>query len=398
MTAEAADTGGRPVADAAGDGPAGGHGWIRADRQGKRWVLAVGGRWDIASAGALDRELRALEAPAGASEAAIDLGLVKALDTTGAWLLRRTGDELSGKGLKVGYVHAKAAHEALLRDVRRTEKNAPIALPGPPKIVEIVNRVGRTVFDLGAEARNLIGFFGMLIVKTAGVLVRPARFPLTSMVYHMEQTGLNAMPIVALLSFLIGVVMAYQGALQLQRFGAELFVVNLLGVSILRELGILITAIVIAGRSGSAFTAQIGTMKVNQEVDAMATIGIDPIERLVLPRVLALMITLPMLAFMSDIVALVGGALMSYFVLDISVGQFMAQLLSAVDISHLWVGLIKAPVFAFTIAMCGCYEGLKVVGSAESVGRQTTKSVVESIFLVIVLDALFSILFANLGY
>ena len=388
----------RPVADAAGDGPAGGHGWIRADHQGKRWVLAVGGRWDIASAGALDRELRALEAPAGASEAAIDLGLVKALDTTGAWLLRRTCDELSGKGLKVGYVHAKAAHEALLRDVRRTEKNAPIALPGPPKIVEIVNRVGRTVFDLGAEARNLIGFFGMLIVKTAGVLARPARLPLTSMVYHMEQTGLNATPIVALVSFLIGVVMAYQGALQLQQFGAELFVVNLLGVSVLRELGILITAIVIAGRSGSAFTAQIGTMKVNQEVDAMETIGIDPIERLVLPRVLALMITLPMLAFMSDIVALVGGALMSYFVLDISVGQFMAQLLSAVDISHLWVGLIKAPVFAFTIAMCGCYEGLKVVGSAESVGRQTTKSVVESIFLVIVLDALFSILFANLGY
>ncbi|MEE8271306.1 MAG: ABC transporter permease, partial [Alphaproteobacteria bacterium] len=270
--------------------------------------------------------------------------------------------------------------------------------PGPPKIVEIVNRVGKTVFDVGAECLNLIGFFGMLIARIAGVLARPSRLPLTSMVYHMEQTGLNAMPIVALLSFLIGVVMAYQGALQLQRFGAELFVVNLLGVSVLRELGILITAIVVAGRSGSAFTAQIGTMKVNQEVDAMETIGIDPIERLVLPRVLALMITLPLLGFMSDIVALVGGALMSFFVLDISFGQFMAQLRSAVDLSHLWVGLIKAPVFAFTIAMVGCYEGLKVGGSAESVGRLTTKSVVESIFLVIVLDALFSILFANLGY
>ena len=198
------------------------------------------------------------------------------------------------------------------------------------------------------------------------------------------------------MSFLIGVVVAYQGADQLRQFGAEVFTVNLLGVSILRELGILITAIVVAGRSGSAFTAQIGTMKVNQEVDAMQTLGLDPVEILVLPRLTALVICLPLLAFYADMMALLGGAIMSLLALDISISQFVKQLQGAIKLSTFMVGMVKAPVFAFLIALVGCFEGLNVEGSAESVGRQTTLSVVEAIFLVIIFDAAFSIMFSYL--
>jgi phospholipid/cholesterol/gamma-HCH transport system permease protein len=209
--------------------------------------------------------------------------------------------------------------------------------------------------------------------------------------------GINALPIVGLLSFLIGVVVAFQGADQLRQFGAEIFTVNLLGVSILRELGVLLTAILIAGRSGSAFTAQIGTMKVNQEVDALQTIGLDPVEVLVVPRVLALMIMLPILVFYANLMGLLGGMVMATTVLDISLTTFLKQLQSAVNLTTFAIGMVKAPVFAFLIALVGCFEGFNVSGSAESVGQKTTASVVEGIFLVIVFDAAFSILFSILG-
>jgi phospholipid/cholesterol/gamma-HCH transport system permease protein len=199
------------------------------------------------------------------------------------------------------------------------------------------------------------------------------------------------------MSFLIGMVLAYQGADQLARFGAQIFTVNLVGYGVLREMGILLTAILVAGRSGSAFTAQIGTMKVNEEIDAMRTIGLDPMEVLVIPRVLALMLTLPLLTFYADMLGLLGGAVIAFVELDISFLQFARQLSSGVTPWSFWIGIIKAPVFAFIIAMVGCFEGLMVTRSAESVGRRTTAAVVEAIFLVIVLDALASILFSNLG-
>ena len=213
----------------------------------------------------------------------------------------------------------------------------------------------------------------------------------------MEQSGLNALPIVGLISFLIGVVLAYQGADQLARFGAQIYTVNLVGVGVLREMGILLTAIIVAGRSGSAFTAQIGTMKVNEEIDAMRTMGLDPMEVLVLPRIMALVLVMPLIAFYADIMGLLGGAVMATAVLDISFFQFARQLNASDPIWSFWIGIIKAPIFAFIIATIGCYEGLRVTHSAESVGRQTTRAVVEAVFLVIVLDALFSILFSVLG-
>lgn len=371
--------------------------WVRAEEGEGRLLVSAGGRWDIRAASELSRTLAALAPADGVAAVTVDMADIEALDTSGAWLLRRTMDAFRARGAEVALANARPSFEALLDDVGRSDPNVPIEAPVPNKLVEIANRVGRASFELADEARDLLGFFGLLLAKSVGVILRPSRLRFTSTVYHMEQVGLNAVPIVGLLSFLIGVVLAYQGAEQLRQFGAELFVVNLLGISILRELGILITAIIIAGRSGSSFTAQIGTMKVNEEVDAMQTIGIDPVEILVLPRVAALVLTLPLLAFFADIVGLAGGAIMSYFVLDITFGQFLLQLQAAVGLDQLWIGLVKAPVFAFAIAMVGCYEGLKVSGSAESVGRMTTKSVVESIFLVIVLDAIFSVVFVNLG-
>jgi phospholipid/cholesterol/gamma-HCH transport system permease protein len=216
------------------------------------------------------------------------------------------------------------------------------------------------------------------------------------MFQQMEQVGLDAMPIIGLLSFLIGIVMAYQGADQLRRFGAEIYTVDLLGISIMRELGALMAAIIIAGRSGSAFTAQIGTMQINQEVDALRTLGLDPIEVLVLPRVFGLVATLPLLVFYADAMGLLGGCLMTWLILGIPVPGFLAELRGAVTQWTLWVGVIKAPFFAGIISMVGCYEGFSVSGSAESIGRLTTQSVVESIFFVIVADAAFSILFSVL--
>ncbi len=247
------------------------------------------------------------------------------------------------------------------------------------------------------QGRSLLGFFGQIVVTLGRVLVRPTRFRFVSFVSHLEQTGLSALPIVGLLSFLVGVVLAYQGVDQLRQLGAEVFVVNLVGVSTLREMGILLTAILVAGRSGSAFTAQIGTMQVNEEVDAMRTLALDPIEVLVLPRIFALMIAMPLVTFFANMMALLGGGLMCVLLIDQTVPQFIRQLNQAVDLWDFWVGIIKAPVFALIIAMVGCFEGLRVQGSAESVGRLTTQSVVESIFLVIVFDAMFSILFSHLG-
>jgi phospholipid/cholesterol/gamma-HCH transport system permease protein len=235
------------------------------------------------------------------------------------------------------------------------------------------------------------------MLALARVALRPGRLRPAALAHHLEQTCIHALPIVGLIAFLIGIVMAYQGADQLRRFGAEIYTVDLLGISILREIGILLTAIVVAGRSGSAFTAQIGMMKVNQEVDALRTLGLDPLEVLVLPRLLALMLALPLLAFCADVLALAGGALMAALALGIPPGQLVAQLGQAITLETFLVGLVKAPVFAFLIGLVGCYQGLSVSGSTASVGQLTTRSAVLAIFLVIVCDALLSILFTHLG-
>jgi phospholipid/cholesterol/gamma-HCH transport system permease protein len=257
--------------------------------------------------------------------------------------------------------------------------------------------IGRLAVSSVQKAMALVGFLGQVVATIMGLVVRPSRIRWTAIVHHMQQVGLNAVPIVSLMAFLIGVVLAFQGAAQLRQFGAEVFVVDLIAISILRELGILLTAIIVAGRSGSAFTAAIGSMKMREEIDAMRTLGLDPVEVLVVPRVVALIIMLPVLGVIANLAGLVGGAMMSWIELGVSPGVFQSRLASNTGVWHLGVGMLKAPFFALIIGIVGCFEGMQVKGNAESLGHLTSTSVVLSIFLVITADAMFSIFFAVMG-
>lgn len=372
---------------------------LTRERQGERLRLGFSGTWTTETLAAEEARLRrALEARelAGLARADLELAALQRLDTAGAWVVSRTAAMLRAAGLEVSIEGARPGHQALLDAVsaRRDPAPPPRSLPFP---LGFLARLGDRTLVLAADARALVGFLGLTILVLLRVAVRPGRVRFTSLVHHMEKVGIDALPIVGLLAFLIGVVLAYQGADQLARFGAQIFTVNLLGISVLREMGILITAIIVAGRSGSAFTAQIGTMQVNQEVDAMRTIGLDPVEVLVLPRVLALVLVMPLLAFYANLMALLGGGVMVWVLLDIGPAAFIRQLHNAIGLDPFLVGMVKAPIFAFVIALVGCFEGLRAAGNAEAVGSQTTRAVVEAIFLVIVLDAGFSVFFSVIG-
>jgi len=354
------------------------------------------GDWTTRALARHDAALRRLDLK-GARRVAVDLGDCSAIDSAGAWVLDRTLEDLRQRGAEVALVDCSPTVETLLGTIARKHCELPPAPPPENPLIAVAIRVGRETVRIGREARDLISFLGLTVTVLLRSLLKPWRIRYTPLIAHMEQTGLNALPIVGLISFLVGIVLAYQGADQLARFGAQIFTVNLVAIGVLREMGILLTAIIVAGRSGSAFTAQIGTMKVNEEVDAMRTLGLDPMEVLVMPRVFALVLVLPLLTFYADLMGLLGGAVMATLVLDISFFQFVRQLSDAVTLWTFWVGVIKAPLFAFIIGMIGCYEGLQVSRSAESVGRQTTRAVVEAIFLVIVLDAMLSIFFSVIG-
>jgi phospholipid/cholesterol/gamma-HCH transport system permease protein len=373
--------------------------WCKAERQNSVLRLIFGGEWILEETAPLDVSLRQLHLQ-GEREVEIDAAGITRMDSAGAWLLVRTEQELAEQGARIREIGIPKTYRPLLDMLEREPPVHPPASPRRQTITDLLFRVGRSTFHLMADGYALLGFLGRVSVETFEAFVRPDReLPWPAFVNQIEQTGVTAVPIVGLLSFLIGVVLAYQGSEQLQRFGAEIFTVNLVGIAVFREIGGLMTAIIVAGRSGSAFTAQIGTMKLNQEVDAMQTIGVNPIEVLVLPRVLGLLVTLPLLTFYANIMGIIGGGVMCYFALGITIPAFIRQLHDALTFSpwSFWLGLVKAPVFAFVIALVGCFEGLRVEGNAGSVGKLTTRSVVESVFLVIVLDAGFSILFSLLG-
>jgi phospholipid/cholesterol/gamma-HCH transport system permease protein len=371
-------------------------GWIATRREGDCWVLALGGPWTTDTIGELDARLRTVDPKAWGS-ARIEMSNVETLDTAGAWVIYRTIKRLRERGLAVEVTGARESATAMLETVARHDMPCPPPARPENPLIGLVLRLGQATFIALRSAQDLVSFLGLTVTVLGRIALRPWRLRPAALFSHIERAGLDALPIVGLLSFLIGVVLAFQGAEQLERFGAEIFTVNLLAIGILREMGILITAIIVAGRSGSAFTAEIGTMKVSEEIDAMRTMGLDPVEVLVVPRTLALVIVLPLLAFYADIMGLLGGAIMCVFALDISIVQFASQFQAAVPVSNFWVGIIKAPLFAFVIALVGCFEGLRVERSAQSVGANTTRSVVESIFLVIVLDALLSVLFSTIG-
>jgi len=353
--------------------------------EGGHW--SAHGDWTVTHARTLDR------LTVGADDVtAIDASGITTLDTSGAWLLVRLSERTGARVQDI-----PETYRPLM--ARVGDAHAPPAdLPDRGNaILRILAALGSGAVDASERFVSMVAFLGAVTEVALRTARRPRRLRITATVRHMEEAGLNAFPIVMLISFLVGVVMAFQGAAQLQRFGAEIFVVNLVGVSVLREIGILLTAIVVAGRSGSAFAAQIGSMKVNEEVDAMRTLGLDPLEVLVLPRTLALFLMMGPMAFLADLSGLIGGGLMAWVSLDIPPALFAERLSAVVPLSALMVGLVKAPIFGALIALVGCYEGLRTAGSAESLGRQTTRAVVEGIFIVIVADAIFSIFFNLVG-
>jgi phospholipid/cholesterol/gamma-HCH transport system permease protein len=371
-------------------------GWL-SKRQGKTAVeFVAGGHWLISQCANLDMELKGFE-ETDEDRIVVDLAALEKLDTAGAWLLSRTIGNFRAAGADVTITGAKPGHASLIDEVTRAYRPCPTTPEHQNAVARVIEHLGESTLSLLLTASAFVEFFGKGIFVSFRTLFHPKRFRLTSTVHHMEMTGLNAIPIAAMMAFLIGIVLVYQGALQLEQFGAQIFVIDLLALSVLRELGVLITAVLVAGRSGSAFAAEIGSMNVHEEIDAMRVLGIDPIETLVIPRVVALVVTLPILTFLADIMGLFGGALMSWLTLDIGPAVFLERLQSVVEIDTFMVGMIKAPFFAVLIGLIGCYEGMQVEGSAESVGHHTTRAVVEAIFLVIISDALFSVFFGILG-
>jgi phospholipid/cholesterol/gamma-HCH transport system permease protein len=371
-------------------------GWVKAGpgSEGQAWQF--GGAWTLSHANALDQATSALRTGAGAIT--LDLSAIEMMDTAGAWLIMRTAERAGAGGAQVQWIQPP---DALLPLFQRVLDVGPEPAEQPRQRVLFLDWLA----DLGAateavlkESLDLLAFFGTLVETLGRIIVNPRRLRWVSVVSHIERTGLNALPIIGLISFLVGVVLAFQGADQLSRFGAQIYTINMVGIMVLREMGVLLTAIVVAGRSGSAFTAEIGAMQVNEEVDALRVTGLDPMEVLVVPRVIALMISLPLLTFFADIMGLLGGGLISIGLLDTTFAGYWARLNNAVVLNTYLAGIIKAPVFALLIALVGCFEGLRVSGSAESVGRLTTRSVVEAIFLVIIFDAFFSVLFSYLGF
>ena len=373
---------------------------LRTERRGNLLRLVAGGDWITTEAARLDGEVRnALSG--GATEAEIDGTAITSLDSAGLWLLLRAKYSLEARRARVTRFVVPDRYATLLAALEREGAMTPIETPRPKRSLEhVLERTGKGTLLALRQGYDMLGFLGRVTVETTEAVLEPRReLPFPALINQIEETGLTALPIVGLLAFLIGVVIAYQGADQLHKIasGAEIYTIDLLGVSILRELGVLITAIIIAGRSGSAFTAQIGTMRVNEEIDAMQTLGLNTTEILVVPRVIGLVIALPFLTLFADVVGIIGGMLMTYLDLGITIPAFMREFKEAVSLNTFLVGMIKAPVFAFVIGLVGCFEGLRVERNAASVGQLTTRSVVESIFLIIACDAGFSILFSKLG-
>lgn len=365
--------------------------------------LRCAGAWTVMYVAPIERWLESrppipLEQVAGESGPAavtIDGSAIRALDTAGAWLLRRIVASLEHGGHRVSVVALRPEHRTLLELVEASAMQT--LLDVPDAAPNAMARLGRHVWTGGRHGVSLLEFVGRVAIAALRSLARPARIRWRPILFNIRTAGFDALPITGLLVFLMGVVIAYQGASQLRRYGANIFVADLVGLAMLRELSPLLTAIIVAGRSGSAYAAQIGTMKVTEEVDALRTVGIPPIEQLVLPKLAALVIALPLLTVYADILGVAGGMVMASSELDVGFADFIERLQYALVMSDYLVGIGKAPIFAAIISMIGCFQGFQVAGDAESVGHRTTVSVVQSIFLVIVADALFSVVFNWLG-
>ncbi|MDA5557559.1 ABC transporter permease [Shimia sp. MMG029] len=368
---------------------------LRVDVTGTETVVHLSGALLTEFLAEMERPFAQVSAEHGTLR--LRLGGLTAMDTGGAWMVADLRNRLQSHGVEVVLEGGAEDQMALLRTVSAAMPNDDLGDAPSRSPWDWLEQWGKNLVGGWQSALSLISFLGETLVALTRELARPHKLRWASLVTHMQDTGFNAVPIIGLMGFLIGVVLAFQGATQLQRFGAEVFVVELISISVLRELGILLTAIIVAGRSGSAFTASVGSMKVQQEIDAMQTLGLDPIRVLVVPRVLALLIMLPLLGFVANLFGLLGGGLMSWINLGVSPGMFVTRLYENTDVTHLLVGMVKAPFFALVIGVVACWQAFQVKSSSTSVGQRTTSSVVQGIFLVIALDALFSIFFAGLG-
>ncbi len=360
--------------------------------------LVATGDWLARHLGPIDGDLRTFEDDSVGRELLIDISGVGRLDTAGAMVLERLLRSCSKRTECSQIIGASDAHAQLLDDVKPHLAPCDVEPAARNAFLMMTNRLGQGVVESYYAALDILSFVGLTLITAWRIALNPKRLRLTSIFYHLEEAGLNAVPIIGLMSFLIGAVVAFMGAKILRLFNAEVFTVELVGISVLREFGVLLAAILVAGRSGSAFTAAIGTMKIREEIDALRALGLDPMEVLVLPRVIALIFMMPILAFLAAMLGIVGGGLVAWTAMEISPAFFIGRLQDTIAMSNFWVGLIKAPFFAFVIAVVGCFQGMEVAGSAESLGQRTTLSVVQSLFLVIILDAFFAMFFLEIDY
>ena len=352
-------------------------------------VVRFSGKLAIATIGGLDERLRAL----GGAIKQIDLSQADHIDTVGAWLIYRTAKEHDAE-----IVGADSDAKRLIEAVSGVDQSPPVAAPHVTSLNRFLGEVGGGVVLAFTTLLHFLAFVGQVVKASLVLMLNPRRFRWHAVVQHFDMVGVRALGIVGLMSFLIGIVIAQQGAVQLRQFGAEVFTINLIGRLTFRELGILMTAIMVAGRSGSAFAAQIGTMKITEEIDAMRTIGVVPAEALVVPRVIAAIIMMPLLGIYASLMAVIGGGVLCWIVLEIPPATFIVRLREVTPMTDFWVGMIKAPVFGAIIAMAGCFQGMQVEGNSEQVGLKTTAAVVQAIFLVIVLDAFFAVFFSSIGW
>lgn len=352
-------------------------------------VVRLSGSLSIACLNDLPSRLDALDGPVSV----IDLSDVEHMDTIGAWIVHRTARRLDCETSG-----GSADAERMIAAVGKLDEPVSIRPDHVKPLQRVLGEIGEAVVNSATTLAGLLGFFGGTLVATWNVIRHPGRFRANAVIQRFEVVGVSALGIIGLMSFLIGIVIAQQGSVQLRQFGMEMLTINLVGRLTFRELGVLMTAIMVAGRSGSAFAAQLGTMKLTEEVDAMRTIGVSPMEALVLPRTLAVVVMMPLLGFYSSIIAIIGGGFLCAVSLDIPPITFVQRLREVVPITDLWVGLIKAPVFGLIIAISGCFQGMQVKANAEEVGLRTTSAVVQAIFLVIVLDAFFAVFFTWVGW
>lgn len=357
------------------------------------------GPWIAANVAKLETLSRSVGADVGRSRAVtLDMSGISALDTLGAWILEKLSRKASSSSGRPAEIVGMADHfTGLLEEVRQVNRHTPAPAAAPNPVLLRLNDLGKATIGAREDITIFLQMLGALFMAVTGVVRRPRSLRLTSLVYQLNRIGFQAIPIIVLITFLIGAIIAQQGFFHFRRFGAESYTVDMVGILVLRELGVLIVAIMVAGRSGSAYTAELGSMKMREEIDALSTMGLDPVDVLILPRVAALVIALPILAFIGSIAALYGGGLVAQFYGDMGPAIYIARLHEAISVTHFEVGILKAPFMALVIGIVACSEGLRVKGSAESLGRQTTTSVVKSIFLVIVLDGLFAIFFASIG-